>query len=160
MESLAAVATRWAHGRDQDLPADLLEALQRMVRRGHLPSPLLLVQLTDGRVRLDASPENFGEARDRLRRIGNEYGPARVAFWISVVCDGPAVRLAVESLLDPPRKMAADVVIDRAAAAPPAWLPTPYPLATGDGSVAGADRFSASSRNLAILAGSFGITTG
>lgn len=129
--------------------AELLEALQRMVWRGHLPTSLLLVHLTDGRVKLDASIGDLREARDRLRRVCNEYGPARIALWISVEREGTAVHLAVERLTGAPRKVAGG-----------SWLPPrPQAFTAGEGSACSID-FSASSKNFAMREASLGITTG
>jgi hypothetical protein len=69
-----------------------------MLRRGHLPSPTLLVRLTDGRLKLNASLGSINEAREHLGRLRNEYGPAEVALWISRETIGGAVRVAVENL--------------------------------------------------------------
>jgi len=149
MESPATVVSRSPEERDRALMADLLEALQRMVRRGHLPTSLLLVHLTDGRVKLDASPENLSEARDRLCRIRNEYGPARIALWISVEREGAAVHLAVEGLTGSSDKVATGL-----------WTPWPQAFAAGDGSAACSRAFSASSRKRAMRDASLGITTG
>lgn len=160
MENMAVVVNRWVQERNSSLPADLLEAMQRMVRGGHLPSSLLLVQLTDGRVRLDAAPGNLGEAKDRLGQMGNEYGPARAAFWISVERAGPEVRLAVETLCGSPGNVAASVCVDHACGATPGRTWSPYLLATGDGSASCSTRSPASSKKRAMREASFGITTG
>jgi hypothetical protein len=160
MENLAALVNPRAEQRDPSLPADLLQALQRMVRGGHLPSSLLLVQLTDGRVRLDASPRSLVEARDRLGRMSNEYGPVRAAFWISVQRDGPAVRLAVETLGSPPRQVETSVSVDHTFGAEPNGPQSAYALVTGDGSAGCTIDFSASSKKRAMLEASLGITTG
>jgi hypothetical protein len=158
MENLAPVVARWPEGADQPLMAELLETLQRMVRRGYLPTSLLLVQLTDGRVKLDASIEDAGQARDRLRRMGNEFGPARTALWISVERAGPAVQLAVESLTGPPQRIATGLECGApAVTGKSAGLQV---LAAGEGSKDGSGDGAASSRKRAMRAASFGITTG
>jgi hypothetical protein len=78
--------------------AALLESLARMVSRNHRPSSCLLVRLTDGRVKMVASPGGSRQAREEALRIRNEYGPLSVAFSIEVA-DGPhGVRLTVENL--------------------------------------------------------------
>jgi len=82
----------------QALTTDLLEALQRMVRRGHLPSQTLLVRLSDGRLKLNAFLSGISEARERLVRLRNEYGPVEVALWVSAEAAGGEVRVAVENL--------------------------------------------------------------
>jgi len=150
MDNLRLVVSRGPEERDQALMAELLEALERMVQRGHLPTSLLLVQLTDGRVRLDVSIADLREARDRLGRVCNEYGPARIALWISVEREGSAVHLAVERLTGAAHKVETGL-----------WLtPPPQTFAAGEGSAGCCDDLSASSRNCAIREASFGITTG
>ncbi len=78
--------------------AGLLQSLAQMVHRNHLPSSCLLLRLTDGRVKIVASPEGSRQAREEALRIRNEYGPLSVAFSIEIE-DGPhGVRLTVENL--------------------------------------------------------------
>jgi hypothetical protein len=150
MDFLRPVLSQGSEERDQALMAELLEALQRMVRRGHLPSSLLLVQLTDGRVRLDVTIADRSEAQQRLSRVCNEYGPARIALWISVERQGPAVQLAIERLTGAACKLETGL-----------WLtPRPQAFAAGEGSAGCSDDRSASSRKRAIREASFGMTTG
>ena len=135
------------------LPIDFLEALQRMVRQGHLPSSLLAVRLTDGRIRLNALVRNPREARDALTTLCNEHGPAEIALWISAVREGAAVRLAVESLAGAAHTAGSTVC----------RLEMPLAAAghtfAGEGSGRSAG-FSASSRKRAMREASLGITTG
>jgi hypothetical protein len=78
--------------------AGLLESLAHMVSRNHRPSSCLLVRLTDGRVKMVASPDGSRQAREEALRIRNECGPFSVAFSIEVE-DGPAgVRFVIENL--------------------------------------------------------------
>ena len=104
MECLA-LAARFPHPDPesiaQNLIDDVLDALERMVGRGHLPSQALLVRLTDGRVRVHAPLEGRSEAEEHLGRLRNEYGPADIALWISVEPAGPQIQLAVQNLMAP-----------------------------------------------------------
>lgn len=140
---------------DAALMADLLESLQRMVWRGHLPSPVLLVRLTDGRIRLHYALDSRAEASVELRRICNECGPARTALWVSVALDGAAVQLAVEPLmpLAGGKPSQAYRVEARLGGGFPQALAGE--VSTGAGVV-----FSASSRNRAMREASLGMTTG
>lgn len=156
MESLAIRIPRLRQHPDEALTADLLELLQRMVRRGHLPSSVLLVSLTDGRIRLHASVENRREARDCLSRIRNEYGPVRRALWISVERRGSMVELAVEPLISLPgagcpRAYRAEASLDARDCVVQAFA--------GEGSAVTVDR-SASFKYSAMREGSLGMTTG
>jgi hypothetical protein len=160
---VTAVALGRGYG-DGNLETELLEALQRMVRRGHLPSSALVVRLTDGRVRLNYSVENREQARDGLRRICNEYGPARTALWVSVERQGTAVQLAVETLKPVIGGAAATVLraesyLDWQPASECVSRCTSQTLA-GAGSTGFPADFSASSRNRAMREASLGITTG
>jgi hypothetical protein len=146
------------------LESELLEALQRMVRRGHLPSSALVVCLTDGRVRLHCSVQDREQARNCLRRICNEYGPARTALWVSVERQGTAVQLAVETLTAAISGAAATVLraeshLDCQSASECVSPCTPQTLA-GAGSTGVPADFSASSRKRAMREASLGITTG
>lgn len=117
MESLPSVANGLRRD-DRTLMAELLAALQRMLRRDHLPTPTLLVRLTDGRIRLNTTPRNADEARHYLVRLCNEYGPAQAAFWISVDSHWDGIHLAVESLISPqPLRLEAPAVRFQAASA-------------------------------------------
>lgn len=156
MESLAI---RFPHPRehpDASLIADLLEALQRMVRRGHVPSSMLLVSLTDGRIRLNASVGDRSEATGCLLQIRNEYGPVRRALWISVERRGPVVQLGVEPLVSPPGTELPQAL--QAAARIGARVGAAHAFA-GEGSAVTVD-FSVASRYSAMRDGSLGITTG
>jgi hypothetical protein len=159
VESLAPVVQRWPEEADQRLMADLMEVLQRMVQAGYLPTSLLLVQLTDGRVRLDASIDGVPEAGDRLRRICNEYGPARIALWISVERAGTAVQLAIERLTGSPHRVAADQTWSALGSARGKPRKA-QAFAAGEGSKRCSSDFPASSKNLAMREASLGITTG
>ncbi len=156
MESLAIRFPRSREHPDESLIADLLEALQRMVRRGHLPSSALVVTLTDARIRVNASVENRTEALERLLEIRNEYGPVRRALWISVERRGPIVRLGVEPLVSTsgaelPQAFQAEARIGSRDGAAQAFA--------GEGSAVTVD-FSVSSRYSAMRDASLGITTG
>jgi len=150
MKSLAPVVSGSTEDGDQAFMAEVLEALQRMVWRGHLPTSLLLVHLTDSRLKLDASIRDLGEAKDRLSRVCNEYGPARIALWISVERVGPAVHLGVERLTGAPLKVATSLRL----------APRPHTFAAGEGSAGCSSDFSAAAKNRAMREASLGMTTG
>ncbi len=78
--------------------AALLESLEQMIRRKHRPSSCLLVRLTDGRVKIVASPEGSRGAREEALRIRNEYGPLQMAFSIEVTDSPGGPRFIVENL--------------------------------------------------------------
>ena len=60
-------------------PRAILATALRMAAAGHAPSDLLLLRLTDGRVRVFPG----AAASERLNRIGHENGPAAAAFRVS-----------------------------------------------------------------------------
>lgn len=171
MESRYIEVFRQPNREDEALSGDLLQALQRMVRRGHLPSSTLLVRLTDGRVRLHYSLQNRGEASDCLRRIRNEYGPVGTALWVSVAQEGTNVQLAIEELTPEPggRMPPIRSAETRLEAMPclPGQVSHSDALPNGrcqtfagDGSTGRTSDFSASSKNFAMREASLGINTG
>ena len=83
---------------DTGVVNDLLESLTRMTLRGYRPTGLLLVRLTDGRVKLVHTPEGADQAREEASRIRNEYGPLELALSVSVDRGDSGVRLAVDDL--------------------------------------------------------------
>jgi len=78
--------------------AGLLQSLAQMVRRNHRPSSCLLLRLTDGRVKIVASPGGLRQAREEALRVRNEYGPLSLAFSIEIEDDPQGVRLTIENL--------------------------------------------------------------
>ena len=98
VDSLSLVPFLQSGDEEGTVMAALLESLRQMVSRNHRPSSCLLLRLTDGRVRIVASPDGLRQAREETLRIRNEYGPLSVAFSIEVT-DGPSgVRFVVENL--------------------------------------------------------------
>ena len=72
---------------DETLLAGLRSLASRMIRQGHRPSSFLLLRLTDGRIKMIQS-QGAEQAREDLRRITNEYGPAGTAVrvWTEEDC--------------------------------------------------------------------------
>ena len=83
---------------DETLLADLRSLASRMIRQGHRPSSFLLLLLTDGRIKKVQSRGGSEQAREDLRRITNEYGPARTAFRVWTEEDGGELVACVENV--------------------------------------------------------------
>ncbi len=145
------------------LMAALLEGLQRMVVAGHRPSAFLLARLTDGRVKLFATPEGSDQARERTVRLRNECGPLEQAFHVAVAYERESLELVVENLCGGgPRRVAQRW--DRRAAAwralePPRWADADPAHASAPANHYG-DECRGLFNNSAILAASLGMTTG
>ena len=143
------------------LMAALLEGLQRMVVSGYRPTAFLLARLTDGRVKLFATPEGSEQARERTGRLRNEYGPLEQAFHVAVEYERESLQLVVENLCaNGPRRVAQRW--DRRAAGWRAVEPARW--AGADKASAPAQHYGEAGRGLfnnsAILAASLGMTTG
>ncbi len=83
---------------DETLLADLHALASRMIRQGHQPSSFLLLRLTDGRIKIVQSRGGTEQAREDLRRITNEYGPAGTAFRVWTEEDGGELVARVENV--------------------------------------------------------------
>ena len=69
-----------------------------MIGQGHRPVSLLLLRLTDGRIKMVSSDGGSKQAREDLRRITNEYGPAGAAFRVWTEQKGGELVACVDEL--------------------------------------------------------------
>jgi hypothetical protein len=98
MDSFALIPFLESGEQEDIVMAALLASLEQMASRNHRPSSCLLVRLTDGRVKMVASPEGTHQAREEALRIRNEHGPFSAAFSIEVTdCPG-GIRFVIENL--------------------------------------------------------------
>ncbi len=83
---------------DETLLAELRALASRMIGQGHRPASFLLLRLTDGRIKMVSSDGGSEQAREDLRRITNEYGPAGAAFRVWTEQEGGELVACVDDL--------------------------------------------------------------
>ena len=82
----------------ETLLGELRALASRMIGQGHRPASFLLLRLTDGRIKMVSSDGGSEQAREDLRRITNEYGPAGAAFRVWTEQEGGELVACMDEL--------------------------------------------------------------